>query len=393
MIDVLSIFTLIGITLLLGYICSIIFKKTQIPDVIWLLMFGYLIGPVFNLVSRELFVSMAPLLASFSLLIILFDAGLEMNISQAVKQFPRIIFLSFFSITLTILVIAAASIFLFNFDWVRALLLGSIIGGPSSAIVVSILKKLNVREEIRTILDLESIITDPVDVVLTLALIQFYTSTLPFNSIFVNLTSAFSLGAIFGLVISVIWILFLRQVKSGFNYMLTLGILLLTYALVESISGSGAVAALVFGAVLGSEKISNKLKFKEDESVEPPLKKFHEEITFFVRSFFFVSMGIIVSINYNFILQGIVITAFIALARIVSVKICTYKMNLSSFESNIMKINIPQGLATAVMAYVPSLYGIKDAEVFVNIAFVVILATIIYTTIGIKLLYIREKNY
>jgi len=392
MIDVFSIFTLIGITLFLGYVCSIIFKKTQIPDVIWLLLFGLLIGPIFNLVDRTIFIAIAPFLASFALLIILFDAGLEMNLYNMIKQFPRSILLSIVGISLTIISIALISTFLFNFDWIRALLLGAIIGGPSSAIVVSILKKLNVREDIRVILDLESILTDPIDVVLTISLVQIYVSVLPFYSIVENITSAFSIGAVIGFIVGIVWLVLLNKIKDNFDYMLTLAILLLVYTFVESINGSGAIASLVFGVVLGSGKIFSKaLKFKKSVSISPSLKKFHEEITFFVRSFFFVAMGIIVSINSNFILQGIVITIAIALSRIVAVALSTYKMKLTHLETNIMRIVIPQGLATAVMAYVPMIYGIKDADIFLNIAFIVILATIVYTTVGMKIIYSRNK--
>ena len=391
MIDAFNMFTLLGVTLLLGYVCSIIFKKTQIPDIIWLLLFGFLIGPVFNLIDREIFVSIAPLLAAFALVIILFDAGLEMNLYKVIKQFPRSILISIVGIFLTIITIAFVSTFLFNFDWIRALLLGSIIGGPSSAIVISILKKLKVREDVRTIMDLESIFTDPIDVVLTIAIIQIYISTLPFYSIVGDIISAFSIGAVMGFIAGVVWLVLLNKIKDGFDYILTLAILLLLYTFVEAVGGSGAVAALLFGLVLGSGKIFSKiLRFKHVATIDPSLKKFHEEITFFVRSFFFVAMGLIVSINSNFVLQGIIITLFIALARILTVAICTYKMNLNPVEKNIMRVVIPQGLATAVMAYVPLIYGIKDAEIFLNIAFIVILATIVYTTVGVKAIYMFQ---
>jgi len=392
MIDVFSIFTLIGITLFLGYVCSIIFKKTQIPDVIWLLLFGFLIGPIFNLIDRTIFISISPILASFALLIILFDAGLEMNLFTLIKQFPRSILITIVGITLTIFSIAISSVFLFGFDWIRALLLGAIIGGPSSAIVISIFKGLNIRDDVKTIMDLESILTDPVDVILTIAFIQIYISTLPLYSIVGTIVSAFSIGAVIGFAAGIIWLVVLNKIKDNFDYMLTLGILLLIYTFVESINGSGAISALVFGIVLGSGKIfSRAFKFKKSVSISPSLRKFHEEITFFVRSFFFVTMGIIVSINLNFIFQGIIITLFIALARVVTVAISTYKMNLTKLETNVMRIVIPQGLATAVMAYVPMIYGVKDGEIFLNIAFIIIMSTIIYTTVGMKIIYSRNK--
>jgi cell volume regulation protein A len=360
--------------------------------VIWLLLFGFLIGPIFNLIDRTIFISISPFLASFALLIILFDAGLEMNLFTLIKQFPRSILITVVGISLTILSIAISSVFLFGFDWIRALLLGAIIGGPSSAIVISIFKGLNIRDDVKTIMDLESILTDPVDVILTIAFVQIYISTLPLYSIVGSIVSAFSIGAVIGFASGIIWLVVLSKIKDNFDYMLTLGILLLIYTFVESISGSGAIAALVFGIVLGSGKIfSRAFKFKKSVSISPSLRKFHEEITFFVRSFFFVTMGIIVSINLNFILQGIIITLFIALARVVTVAISTYKMNLTKLETNVMRIVIPQGLATAVMAYIPLIYGVKDGEIFLNIAFIIIMSTIIYTTVGMKIIYSRNK--
>lgn len=315
-----------------------------------------------------------------------------MNLYTLIKQFPRSILITIVGISLTILSIAISSVFLFNFDWIRAFLLGAIIGGPSSAIVVSILRRLDIRDDVRTILDLESILTDPVDVVLTIAIVQIYISTLPFYSIVESIVSAFSIGAVIGLIAGIIWLVFLKKIKDNFDYMLTLAILLLIYTFVESINGSGAIASLVFGIVLGSGKIFSKaLKFSKSFSISPSLKKFHEEITFFVRSFFFVTMGIIVSINSNFILQGIIITIVIALARIVTVSLGTYKMNLTPLETNVMRVIIPQGLATAVMAYIPLIYGVRDGEIFLNIAFIVIIATIVYTTVGMKFIYSRNK--
>jgi cell volume regulation protein A len=393
MIDAFSIFTLIGVTLFLGYTSSIIFKKTQIPDVIWLLLFGFLIGPVFNLLDRSIFISISPLLASFALLIILFDAGLEMNLFTMIKQFPRSILISIVGIALTIISIAFSSVILFSFDWTRAFLLGAIIGGPSSAIVISIFKGLNVRDDVKTIMDLESILTDPIDVILTIAIVQIYVSTLPSYSIVGNIIGTFSIGAVIGFIAGIIWLISLSKIKDNFDYMLTLAILLLIYVFVESVNGSGAIAALAFGIVLGSGKIFSKaLKFKKSISISPSLRKFHEEITFFVRSFFFVTMGIIVSINFNFIFAGIIITLVIALARIVTVAISTYKMNLTPLETNVMRIVIPQGLATAVMAYIPLVYGVPNGEIFLSIAFIIIMSTVIYTTIGMKIIYMRSKS-
>lgn len=392
MIDTLSLFTLLGITLMLGYICSVIFRKTQIPDVIWLLLFGFFIGPVFNLIDRSMFVAISPFLAAFALLIILFQAGLEMDFYKAIRQFPRGLLLSFVGVALTVSSIALVSTFLFGFDPLRALLMGSIIGGPSSAIVLSVLKKINVRDDVRMILDLESIFTDPISVVLTIALLQIYASTLPAYSIIGSITAAFSIGAVMGFIFAIAWLVVLNKIKNGLDYMLTLAVMLIMYSFVESVGGSGALASLIFGIVLGSSKLFMRAMRFKVAPLNPLMIKFHDELTFFVKSFFFVTMGIIASISTDFALQGIIITIVVAVVRILAVFISTYGLRLSRVDMNVMRVNIPQGLTTAVMAYMPLVYGVKDAEVFLNVAFIVIVGTIIYATIGVKYIYSKSRG-
>jgi len=53
-IDVLSLFTLFGMTIIVGYVGSLIFDKTRIPDIIWLFLFGLLVGPFLGLVDPQL---------------------------------------------------------------------------------------------------------------------------------------------------------------------------------------------------------------------------------------------------------------------------------------------------------------------------------------------------
>ena len=71
MIEPLSILTFFGITIALGYIGSLIFERTSIPDIVWLLLFGLLVGPVFNLMDRTTFITASSLLGAIALLIIL----------------------------------------------------------------------------------------------------------------------------------------------------------------------------------------------------------------------------------------------------------------------------------------------------------------------------------
>ena len=66
---------LVASTLLLAYISDLIYTRTKIPDIVWLLMFGIFLGPIFGIFDNEMFVSLSPLMSTLALSIILFDAG------------------------------------------------------------------------------------------------------------------------------------------------------------------------------------------------------------------------------------------------------------------------------------------------------------------------------
>ncbi len=383
-----SLLAIFSATIILGYIGYIIFEKTGISDIIWLLIFGIMVGPVLNLVEKNIFLAALPLLSALALLIILFDAGINMDFYQVVHGFARSMLLAVLNVLASMFVVGVVSIYLFNITFLEGILLGAIVGGTSSAIVIALTARLRVREGVKTLLNLESIFTDPLTVVIPIALIGILiqtNTTSPLNTIF----SSFSTGAVIGLFSGIPWLFALDRLKGRpFDYMLTLAALLLIYVFVESVGGSGAIASLTFGIVLGNGKaFSTMLKFSKKFTVDQIFKTFHAEISFFIRAFFFVYLGIIVSIKPTFIVYGIAISAVLIIMRFFVVRLSTSKMNLTKPELKIMNAMAPRGLAAAVLSQLPATFGMPNANIFSDVVFIVILSTVIYTTIAVKLLF------
>ena len=384
--DPFSILILFSLTIVGGYVGSYIFSKTRIPDVILLMFFGMIVGPVLHLVDTAIFLAISPFLAALAILIILFDAGLNMDFYQMVHSFSRSMLLAVAEIVLGMAAVALISMQIFGFDLLRGLLLGAILGGTSSAIVISIVSRLKISEKAKTFLNLESILTDPMVVVIAIVLVGIITQTgtqvSPVNSIL----ATFSIGAVLGILAGVVWLIVLDRLHGRpFDYMITLAVLFLLYSFVESTGGSGAIAALLFGLVLGNGlTFSRMLKSKKREGFSHLLKTFQSEVSFFIRSFFFVYLGLIVSINPTYALYGLAISAALIATRFIAVQFSTIKMGLTKTEKSMAMHMAPRGLAAAVLAQLPITYGIAGAEIFSNIIFIVILATVIYTTVAVR---------
>ncbi|HLD39481.1 MAG TPA: cation:proton antiporter, partial [archaeon] len=204
-----------------------------------------------------------------------------------------------------------------------------------------------------------------------------------------SILSAFSIGAVIGLFVGLIWLFMLDKLRGRpFDYMLTLALLFLLYVFVESAGGSGAIGALAFGLVLGNgTAFSTMLKTKKHFGFSKLQRTFQNEVSFFIRAFFFVYLGIIVSINTTYVIYGLAVAVALILVRFVAAEISTYRMTLTHAEKNMIRTMAPRGLAAAVLAQLPAAYNIPNAAVFSDIVFIVILATVIYTTIATRFFY------
>ena len=391
--DVVSLFFLLGVTVVIGYIGLLIFHRTKIPDIIWLLFFGILIGPFTGIVDRELFMSFAPVFSSIAILIILFDAGLNLDFFEVVRNAPKGLLLGTLNIALSMILLGYFAVyFIPGFGFLEGILLGAIIGGTSSAIVIGIVDGLNIRQNVKDILKLESIFTDPLTIVIVIMLLNIITSpfSMPGNTVLRDLLSTFSIGIVLGLLVGLVWLFVLDRVKGKpFDYMITLATLFILYGFSEVSGGSGAMAALAFGLVLGnSRKFSIMLKFKKMFTLDREMKAFHAEVSFFIKSFFFVFLGIIVLVDSMVLVLGITIAAILMISRVIVVLVTTSALKrgekFNYLERGVILSMTPRGLATAVLAQFPFLFGFPEhvATTFSGVAFVVIIVTVITTTIS-----------
>ena len=213
-IDPFSILILFGVTIVLGYIGSLIFDKTKIPDVAWLLIFGLLVGPVFNFVDRSIFIEASPLLSSIALLAILFDAGLHIDFHKLIKEIPRGLVLSILGVSFSVIGVSLALMVILRFDFWGAIILSTIIGGTSSASVVGMISALRISDEAKMALQLESIFTDPIVIVVAITFMQFAIAKVPLATLVNSLASAYSIAIVLGFIIGVIWLYALDELKK-----------------------------------------------------------------------------------------------------------------------------------------------------------------------------------
>jgi len=138
LIDANSILILISSTLFLGYVSGLFYSRTKIPDIIWLLAFGILLGPVLNYFDSALFVTLSPMMSIVALCIILFDAGINVDVRAIMETMHKSLVLSFTTFAVTVVVVGYALYYLMpgDFTLLQAMLFGSMVGGTSTVTVL-----------------------------------------------------------------------------------------------------------------------------------------------------------------------------------------------------------------------------------------------------------------
>jgi cell volume regulation protein A len=395
-------FLVAAVIIVLGFLGEEFFNRTSIPDSILLLLFGVLLGPIFQLFAHEELLAITPYFAALALIIILFDGGLNMDIREAVRNSPRALVLAITGFTLNVLVTAAICKYLLGWRLLNGLLLGSIVGGGSSIIVIALIRKLKVTEKIETVLSLESILTDvlctvgaytAMNILLQEVNAEGVSTGIDMYAALGSVATAFSVGILVGLGFGVAWLVLLEKIKGKPNaYMLTLAMLFLTFVVATNLGGNGALSALFFGLMIGNSRhIARRIKFRTTISIDENVRDFHCQISFLIRSFFFVFTGLLFSFSsFTSVLIGLVLSFTFLGIRFLVIKMATVKSELKTYET-LMTVMFPRGLAAAVLASIPLTSGVPNSQVFPEIAFIVIITTIVVCTIGVAVLKKRQS--
>ncbi len=385
-----TIFLAIGTIIILGFLSDLIFSRTNVPDVFWLIAIGIFIGPVMKTVSPDAFGNAATIFTYFALLFILFEGGLHIRIKDLMKSMYGATTITLVNFALSVIAITLIARF-FGWSLVNSLLLGTMLGGTSSAVVVPIVKKLQMSKNNSLILILESAFTDVLCIVSTLTIIQIVNlNHVSLGGVLNSLFGSFAIAIFVGGIAGFFWILLLERFSSlSRSYISTIGILMMVFGLTEFSGASGAIAGLTFGIVMGNaRKILSLAEGEEEEAdaLTSSARAFFAQISFFVKTFFFVYIGVLTSLaDWKLIALGIVIAAAVFIIRPVSVKLA-YKPQDNAEDKPIMESMVPKGLAAAVLAQVPLQQGIPNGEQLLTPVFAAIFFTIAITTLLVFLI-------
>jgi len=388
---------LISGIIFLGFFSDIAFKRWGIPPTLIIPLFGFALTELLRLFDPDTIMIFVPYFGAMAFAIILFEGGIAMDLYSLFRKVATATLFSILTFTLTVILITGIWS-LFGGEPLIGMLIGSIVGGTSGAIVIPLISKMDVSEEAKTILKMESVLTDIFVIMVASIAIGIAKGGGTFNLASYLFNSAVN-SIILAVLAGLAWFEMVKYVsKNEVYYILLLAILFGLYWISELIGASGPLSALIFGVTLSNlEKVVNRvlpfLRINKEIikvanlSLDNFTRQISSEISFVFTTFFFLMIGMVMKKEY--ILNWEIISAVFGffLLIILSRAISTFLLYLRDRDTSLRDafaifFMMPRGLAAAIMAINAASEIPTYSKLFVSYAFGIILITVLTTTFG-----------
>ena len=387
----------VGLLVFVAHAFTGLFSKTRVPDVLLLTVIGILLGPVFHLARQENFGAVGPVFATITLVILLFEAGLSLDLDILRGAIRTTLTLTSTNFLLTMAAVGVVGHFLTGLDWQLTLMLGAVIGSTSPAVILPLTKHLAMEPSSKTTLFLESAVSDVLSIVVAIGFMDSYRiGQVRVGLLFGQIVATLVLAGIAGAGSAFAWSAVLRRLRGLENSMFTTpAFVFVLFGLTELIGFSGYVAAVVFGAVLGNMETFHGIfwmrRYLPDEpiSLNDTERVFLGEVVFLLKTFFFVYVGVSIKFtDVHLVLVALALTSLIFVLRIPAAWIALPRTTPVR-DASLIAIMSPKGLAAVVLASLPLQQNLPGGEMLRDVTYSVVFMSIVFTSV---LTFLMERT-
>lgn len=317
-------------------------------------------------------------IGSVALAVILFDSGFNTRFQTVSRAAGPALVLASAGVLLTTGLVGVVTHYLSGLSWTASFLLGAIVSSTDAAAVFFLLRVggLKIRERVRATLEVESGSNDPMAVFLTITLVEMILRGAEVEGALLDFVTVFlaqiGLGALMGLAGG--WVIAKAinkvELEPGLYPVMVLGLALFLFAVTSQIGGSGFLAAYIGGLMAGNL----------GRRAMPMLRRFQDGLTWLCQIGMFLMLGLLATPSgFGHIwLQGLFIAFFlIFIGRPIAVWLCLLPFGFKREETAFVSWVGLRGAVSILLAIAPMMSGIPVGQAFFNIAFIVVLTSLV----------------
>ena len=366
---------------------SIVVGKTGyrfgVPALLLFLLVGMLFGSD-GLGLQFHNAKIAQFIGMVALSVILFSGGMDTKFKEIRPILSPGIVLSTVGVFLTALFTGLFIWYLSGMSWtnihfplITSLLLASTMSSTDSASVFNILRsqKMNLKHNLRPMLELESGSNDPMAYMLTIVLIQFIQSDgMGTGNIIGSFIIQFLVGAAAGYILGKLAILILNKINidnQSLYPILLLSFVFFTFAITDLLRGNGYLAVYIAGMMVGNHKIT----FRKE------IATFMDGLTWLFQIIMFLMLGLLV--NPHEMIEVAVVALLIGVFMIVigrplSVFLCLLPFRKITLKSRLFVSWVGlRGAVPIIFATYPVVANVEGSNMIFNIVFFITIVSLI----------------
>ncbi|SEQ77783.1 potassium/proton antiporter, CPA1 family [Faunimonas pinastri] len=321
----------------------------------------------------------AYVVGNLALAVILFDSGFQMRLASLRQAAGPALALATVGVLVTAGLIALATHVVLPFSWPESLLLGAILSSTDAAALFFLMRVggTPIRERVRSTLEIESGANDPMAIFLTITLVELIRfgsahGGISIPGLVLSFVREMGLGVVFGLIGGFL----ITKMVNRFNFehglypVLVLAASLVIFAAAGEVEGSGFLAVYVAGLYAGNRPLKAKAT----------LQRFQEGMTWLAQIIMFLMLGLLANpARFAMIALPSVLIALVLIfiARPLAVWVCLWPFRFQSSERTFISWVGLRGAVSILLAILPLAEGIDHSQTYFNVAFIVVLTSLL----------------
>jgi cell volume regulation protein A len=317
---------------------------------------------------------------SLALAVILFESGFGTPITALRQAALPAMSLATVGVIITAGLFGVMTFYLTGFSWLESFLLGAAVASTDAAAVFFLLRagNLQLRDRVRSTLEIESGTNDPIAIFLTITLVEVIAAGAdPKAEVLVlDLIAGFvihmGLGAIVGALggLAIVRLVSRLNLDHGLLPIFVLTLSLLVFAVGGAFGGSGFLAVYIAGLVAGNSGIR----------AQASLKRFQDGVSWLAQIIMFLVLGLFATPSQFLGILPVSIALgllLIFVARPVAVWLCLIPFRFARQETTFISWVGLRGAVSILLAITPLLGGLENGRAIFNTAFIVVLVSLV----------------